>query len=118
MNNLVANLPFLFKQNDTEASYAGIREKGQNVSQWTTKCLNLFKRMAKYLAETTEFDIIKHKEIILPPTKKNPKYFYYQLATLTTKKNFTWTLLYWEFLSKKNYIIMSLPGWFISKCTM
>lgn len=33
MNNLVANLPFLFKQSDIEASYAVIREKGQNVSQ-------------------------------------------------------------------------------------
>ena len=70
MNNLVANLPFLFKQSDIEASCAVIRKKGQNVSQRTTKeHLKQFKHMAKYLAETTECDIIKHKGIILTPSK-------------------------------------------------
>ena len=70
MNNLVANLPFLFKQSDIEASYAVIREKGQNVSQLTTKeHLKPFKHMAKYLAETTKCDIIKHKGITLTLSK-------------------------------------------------
>lgn len=71
MNNLVANLPFLFKQSDIEASYAVVREKGQNVSQWTTtkEHLKPFKHIAKYLAETTKYDIIKHKGIILTLSK-------------------------------------------------
>ena len=84
MNNLVANLPFLFKQSNIEASCAVIRKKGQNVSQRKTKeHLKQFKHMAKYLAETTECD--KAQRNYFDPLQ-DPKYFYCQLATVTTKR--------------------------------
>lgn len=80
-----------------------------------TKTLNLFKYMTKYLAETTEFDIIKHKEIILTPPSKKILSISITSWPHWPQKNFTWT--FWEFPSQENYIIMCLPGWFISVYT-
>lgn len=67
-------LPFLFNARDKEAScFQGKGPRYFNEQQ--KKSLNLFKHMAKYLAETTDYDIIKHKEIILTPPPK-PEYFH------------------------------------------
>lgn len=87
MRNLVF-LPFLFTRSNIEASCTVIREMGQcfSVNNNNKRSLNVFKHVAKYLTQTTEFDIIKHKEVILTPPAKSPDYFHYQLATVTTKK--------------------------------
>ena len=60
----------------TQKQAAWLSGKGAKVllnEKQQKKSSNLFKNMAKYLAETTELDILKHKEIIFIPSPQNPE---------------------------------------------
>ena len=67
MNDLVANLPFLFKQSDLEAStFPGTGKKVKmftNEKQQTEIHVDPFKYMAKYLAKTTAWDTVSTKKL-------------------------------------------------------